>query len=79
MDESFTCAGGELNKDACTGDGGSGLYCKSADQYEQYYLAGIVSWGIGCGKANVPGVYVDVAKFVDWIEEQVQENEIIDP
>lgn len=74
LDESFTCAGGELNKDACKGDGGSGLICKLSELYDQYYQAGIVSWGVGCGQADVPGVYVNVAKFVDWINEQIQLN-----
>ena len=31
--------------------------------------AGITAWGIGCGEANVPGVYASMAEatcFIDW-------------
>ena len=61
----FLCAGGELDRDACKGDGGGPLVCNDRGTF---YLAGIVSWGIGCGKIDVPGVYVNVAKYSDWIQ-----------
>ncbi|KAG8175433.1 hypothetical protein JTE90_019131 [Oedothorax gibbosus] len=60
----FLCAGGEVGKDACTGDGGSPLVCQSGDQW---YVVGLVSWGLGCGKPGVPGVYVNVLYYADWI------------
>ncbi|CAB3240024.1 unnamed protein product [Arctia plantaginis] len=65
---SFMCAGGEENKDACTGDGGSGLVCEVDGKW---VLVGLVAWGLGCGDANVPGVYVNVATFLPWINEQI--------
>ncbi|KAG8201921.1 hypothetical protein JTE90_027398 [Oedothorax gibbosus] len=60
----FLCAGGEAGKDACTGDGGSPLVCQSGGQW---YVVGLVSWGIGCGKPGIPGVYVNVLYYADWI------------
>lgn len=61
---SFICAGGEFGKDACSGDGGSPLVCRAGNQF---YVAGLVAWGIGCGATNIPGVYVNVLNFLDWI------------
>ena len=39
------------------------------DDEEQYVQAGIVGWGIGCGKEGIPGVYTNVATqlcYIDW-------------
>ncbi|CAL4103096.1 unnamed protein product, partial [Meganyctiphanes norvegica] len=65
LHEGMMCAGGEESKDACKGDGGSPLACKSQDG--SYQLAGIVSWGIGCGQRGIPGVYVNIRYYLDWI------------
>uniref|UniRef100_A0A182QE06 Peptidase S1 domain-containing protein n=1 Tax=Anopheles farauti TaxID=69004 RepID=A0A182QE06_9DIPT len=65
---SFICAGGELGKDACTGDGGSPLVCNLNGRW---YVAGLVAWGIGCGANGIPGVYVNVASYIPWIQSTV--------
>ncbi|XP_026814651.1 uncharacterized protein LOC113554805 isoform X2 [Rhopalosiphum maidis] len=62
----FLCAGGEEGKDACKGDGGGPLVCERAGSW---YLVGIVSWGVGCGQPGVPGVYVKVSHYLDWIRQ----------
>ncbi|KAK9878968.1 hypothetical protein WA026_003787 [Henosepilachna vigintioctopunctata] len=71
LHSSFTCAGGEAGKDTCTGDGGSPLVCPDPNNSERYIQTGIVSWGVGCGKKDVPGVYTDVAKFRTWIDNKL--------
>jgi len=53
------------------GDGGSPLVCKVKDRFQ---LAGLVSWGLTddkCrGKGNLPGVYLNVNSYLDWIKNQ---------
>ncbi|XP_060839761.1 phenoloxidase-activating factor 2-like isoform X2 [Rhopalosiphum padi] len=74
LHESFLCAGGEKGKDTCQGDGGSPLICPLKNNPKQYHQAGIVAWGVGCNN-EIPGVYVNVAKFREWIDEKMaQEN-----
>ena len=58
--------------DACSGDSGGPLFTASGKingngktKYAQY---GVVSRGAGCGKGFVPGVYMDVRRYVDWIK-----------
>lgn len=39
-----------------------------------YELTGLVSWGFGCGRENVPGVYVKVSSFIGWIHQIIRSN-----
>lgn len=39
-------------------------------------LYGIISWGQHCGYANKPGVYVKIAKYIDWIQEKLNDSMI---
>ncbi|XP_026762413.2 uncharacterized protein LOC113521174 isoform X1 [Galleria mellonella] len=66
LNQGFLCAGGEEGKDACKGDGGGPLVCERGGTWQ---LVGVVSWGIGCGQVGVPGVYVKVAHYLDWISQ----------
>jgi len=64
--DNFLCAGkvGEGGVDACQMDSG-GPAVKDGK------LVGIVSFGIGCGLPDYPGVYTEVSYFLDWINEKV--------
>lgn len=76
LHRSFICAGGQPEKDTCKGDGGSPLVCPIGGKGDRYFQAGIVAWGIGCGENEVPGVYVNLPLFRDWIDEQVKANNL---
>ncbi|XP_056639812.1 phenoloxidase-activating factor 2-like isoform X2 [Diorhabda sublineata] len=72
LHKSFLCAGGEGKKDTCKGDGGSPLMCPIVNRPGKYQQVGIVSWGLTCGVANTPGVYVNIEIFLDWIDDVLE-------
>nr|KAF6428269.1 plasminogen activator, tissue type [Rousettus aegyptiacus] len=55
--------------DACEGDSGGPLVCENDGHMT---LVGIISWGIGCGKKDVPGVYTKVANYLGWIQDTMR-------
>lgn len=57
----------------CTGDGGGPLVCEIPSSSDHYYQAGIIVGGVGCGEKDVPGFYLDVAKYRDWIDDKVSQ------
>ncbi|XP_046704516.1 serine protease 30-like [Silurus meridionalis] len=72
LTENMFCAGlPEGGKDTCQGDSGSGFVMKKNDVF---YAAGIVSWGVDCGRAGRYGVYTRVARYAKWIQKIMEEN-----
>lgn len=65
VDGTVICAGLEAGgADACDGDSGGPLVVPDGSSWA---LAGVVSWGDGCGLAGGYGVYTRVASYESWI------------
>ncbi len=66
FDEIHICAGyPQGGKDSCGGDSGGPL----VDAVNTNLQYGIVSFGIGCARPNLPGVYTRISSYIDWIDD----------
>lgn len=68
------CAGFEAGgKDSCQGDSGGPMVLPVHQNGKfPFYQVGIVSYGYGCAKPNVPGVFTNLRIYVEWIKSKVQ-------
>jgi len=63
------CAGYDSGaRDACRGDSGGPLFMGSGAEKT---LVGVVSWGKGCARPYMYGVYAKVSSVIPWIESVV--------
>lgn len=65
VSDSMICAGGIGGQDACQGDSGGPFF---VNKDRDPILVGAVSWGIGCARVGLPGVYARVSWVRDWID-----------
>ncbi|TKS93224.1 Enteropeptidase [Collichthys lucidus] len=71
LTENMLCAGlKDGGKDACQGDSGAPLVAKQGSVWVQ---SGVVSFGLGCGQ--LPGGYVRVSKYQQWINQSMGSSE----
>nr|XP_022319359.1 atrial natriuretic peptide-converting enzyme-like isoform X1 [Crassostrea virginica] len=67
LTDEMMCAGGSRGHDGCQGDSGGPLLCPEDVGSDTWTIAGVTSWGLGCAVPNVPGIYTEVYKYIDWI------------
>ncbi|XP_055643915.1 CLIP domain-containing serine protease B15-like [Toxorhynchites rutilus septentrionalis] len=72
LTDNHLCVGGEKHKDSCKGDSGGPLMRQVGNVW---YQVGVVSFGSKfCGLEGYPGIYTNVAKYLSWITEVVNES-----
>ncbi|KAF4792737.1 plasminogen-like protein [Turdus rufiventris] len=68
LDDKALCAGAWAGgTDSCQGDSGGPLACYHPDT-DTFFLVGIASFGVGCGRPRYPGIYVRLSQYRSWIK-----------
>ncbi|XP_037319257.2 serine protease 27 [Pungitius pungitius] len=70
--DNMICAGVLAGgKDSCQGDSGGPMVNKKGSVWVQ---SGIVSFGFGCARPNLPGVYSRVSRYQSWIDSHISSD-----
>ncbi|XP_022782965.1 transmembrane protease serine 9-like [Stylophora pistillata] len=63
--------------DACQGDSGGPMVCQKDKIH--WYLAGVISWGLGCARPKSYGIYADVTVLASWVQSALINSTICSP
>jgi secreted trypsin-like serine protease len=74
ISKNMFCAGVKTGGiDACFGDSGGPLYLP-VNFGRRLLQVGIVSWGVGCGRSGIPGVYTKLSNYRNWMASVISAN-----